>query len=308
MTEGHRSLIRIHLAVLLFGFSGLFARLIHLPAWTITWGRVTFASLSLMVLFLLREESLRMRTPRQTALALGAGVVLAGHWSAFFQSIQTSTVAVGTLTFATFPLFAAFLEPLIFRERLRLRDLTTASVLILGVAILVPRADLGDAMTRGILWGMLGSLSFAVLSLMNRSLVRDNRGTLVAFYEQGAAALVLTPLVLLRRDPLPLPDLALLALVGVVFTAGAHSLFIGGMRKVTARAAGVISGLEPVYAILGALVLLGETPSLRECLGGAVVLAAAAASTLRSARESGGSPSPAVSATLSPNDPKEGSP
>ena len=287
MTEHHRSLIRIHLAVLLFGFSGLFARFLPLPAWTITWGRVTFASLFLLGLFLLRREGLRLRTRRQTLLALAAGAVLALHWTAFFQSIQTSTVAVGTLTFATFPLFVTLLEPLLFREPLRASDLGFALTLLAGVGFLTPRLDLGDAGTQGILWGMLGSLTFAVLSLMNRTLVRDNRGTLVAFYEQGTAALLLTPPMLLRGVAPTLPDLALLALVGVVFTAGAHSLFIQGMKRVNARTAGVLSGLESVYAILGALLLFGEIPTLREVLGGALILGTATVSTLRSSRGTG---------------------
>ncbi|MFR6714479.1 MAG: EamA family transporter [Dorea longicatena] len=46
------------------------------------------------------------------------GVVMAIHWSSFFQSIQTSSVAIGTITFSTFPLFLTFLEPLLFHEKI----------------------------------------------------------------------------------------------------------------------------------------------------------------------------------------------
>jgi drug/metabolite transporter (DMT)-like permease len=290
MTDYRRNLLQIHLAVLLFGFSGLFARFVPLPAWILCWGRVFFASLSLLALFLLRGEGLRTKSPGQTRLALAAGLVLALHWSAFFRSIQVSSVAVGTLTFATFPLFVALLEPPLFGERLRPADLGTSLALLAGVAIMVPGADLGNATTRGILWGMLGSLTFALLSLINRRLTRDNRGTLIAFYEQAAAALVLTPPLLLRGI-LPGPrDLLLLVLMGVVFTALAHSLFIEGIKRVKVRTAGIVSGLESVYAILAALLILGEVPPLREILGGAVVLGAATVSTLLSASEERASP------------------
>lgn len=50
---------------------------------------------------------------------VGAGAVLAIHWSSYMQSIQSSTVAVGTLTVSTFPIFVIFLEPYLFHEKLK---------------------------------------------------------------------------------------------------------------------------------------------------------------------------------------------
>jgi drug/metabolite transporter (DMT)-like permease len=79
-------------------------------------------------------------------------------------------------------------------------------------------------------------------------------------------------------------DLALLAGLGIVCTALAHTLFIEGMKGVGARTASVLSALEPVYGILLALVFLKESPSLRTVSGGAVVLAAALAATFRARR------------------------
>lgn len=86
-------------------------------------------------------------------MALAAGVVLAVHWTTFFQAIQSSSVAIGTITFSAFPLFLTFLEPLIFHEPLRPRSLVSALVLLLGVGITVPAFSLENQITLGILWG-----------------------------------------------------------------------------------------------------------------------------------------------------------
>ena len=64
----------------------------------------------------------------------------------------------------------------------------------------------------------------------------------------------------------------MLILLGVVFTAGAHSLYIQGMQAVKAQLASVVTCLEPLYAIFFALLILNEVPSLRELVGGGIIV------------------------------------
>lgn len=119
MENQKKSLLSIHLAVLLFGLAGLFAKWVQLPAVIIVLGRVIFSSISLLVLLKIKKGSIRLKSGKDYVLMITAGIVLAVHWTTFMQSIQTSTVAIGTLTFSTFPLFVTFLEPILFHERLK---------------------------------------------------------------------------------------------------------------------------------------------------------------------------------------------
>jgi drug/metabolite transporter (DMT)-like permease len=64
----------------------------------------------------------------------------------------------------------------------------------------------------------------------------------------------------------------------------AHTLFIRGMRGVNAQTASLVASLEPVYGILFALILLGEVPTVRTVLGGAIILGAVLLVTLRAAK------------------------
>lgn len=79
-------------------------------------------------------------------------------------------------------------------------------------------------------------------------------------------------------------DIGMLVIMGIVFTAIAHTLFIGGLRTVKVRTAGIITGLESVYGVVAALLFLGEIPGIRQIVGGAVILAVALYSTLASTR------------------------
>lgn len=285
MDRRGRSLFEIHIAVLLFGLTGLFGKSVDIPARYITLGRVFFATLSMGIYFLMRKKSVRLASKADYLAISLLGVLLAFHWTAFYTSVQVSTVAIALLTFSAYPIFVTFLEPLMFRERLQKIDALFAFIMFMGVLLIVPAFDIGNNLTVGLLWGMAGSVSFAVMSLLNRRFAARYDGSVVAFYEQGAAALVLLPMLLFYRPAVSAKDWGLLVLLGVVFTGVAHSLFIGGMKHVRAQTAGIIASLETVYGIISAALLLGEIPSLRELAGGAIILGTAAYSTLRSSKE-----------------------
>lgn len=267
----HSGLLQVHGAVLLFGLAGLFGKYIALPALLITLGRVIFAALALGGVLAVRRSSFALRGRDYLLLPL-AGAVLAVHWAAFFQSIQVSTVAVGLVSFATFPVFVTFLEPLVTRQPLRGMDVLLALLTLAGAALVVPSFALANSTTQGVLWGLLAAGSFAVLALFNRHYVRRYSSLLVAFWQQASAAVVLLPLLLVYAQPASPADLLSLAVLGVVFTALAHTLFIQGLSSVKAQTASIISSLEPVYGILFAALLLGEIPALRTLVGGAVIL------------------------------------
>jgi drug/metabolite transporter (DMT)-like permease len=63
-----------------------------------------------------------------------------------------------------------------------------------------------------------------------------------------------------------------LLVLGVGCTALAHTLFIAGLRQMTAQLASLLAALEPVWGILLAILLLGEWPSVRSLAGGAIIV------------------------------------
>lgn len=285
MNQQKKSLLSVHIAVLGFGLSGLFAKLVNQPAIVIAWGRVVFSSIFLFILLKLRRQSVTLKCRKDYLLMAAAGILLAVHWSTFMQSIQVATVAVGTLTFSTYPLFVTFLEPWLYHERLKKSNVICAFIMLAGVMLIVPEFHLDNSMTQGVIWGMIGSLTYALLSLMNRRFSDQYPGTLVSLYEQGTAAVVLFPALFFLLPVFSARDIAGLVILGIAFTAGSHSLFISGLKHVKVQTAGIISSLESVYGILAALIVLHEIPGLRELAGGVIIMGVVFYSTLASAGE-----------------------
>jgi len=276
MPAQYKSLIRIHSAVVLFGLAGLFGKLILLPPVIIVLGRVFFAAVVLLVVLIAgRRYSFSLEKGRDYVVLLFTGIILAFHWFAFFYSIQISTVATGLLTFSTFPVFVVFFEPWFFREKVRVKDIIIALVAFSGVALVIPEYSFENKITEGAMWGVLSGMTFAIMSVLNRKYVKKYSGLVIAFYQDFVAAIVLLPFLFFIDPLITGKDLVLLILLGVVFTAVAHTLFISSMKSIKAKTASIIVCLEPVYGILAAIFIVSEIPDLKVILGGIAIIAIA---------------------------------
>jgi drug/metabolite transporter (DMT)-like permease len=268
-----RGLLLVNAAVGLFGLAGVLGVFTGLPAPLIVLGRTVSGGLALFGFVVARRLDVRVGR-RDLPLVLGQGVLLALHWTTFFQAIAVAGVAIGLLSFATFPLFTAALEPLLLRSRPSRLQLMGALGIVLGVVVLVPEPSVDGAATRGLLWGLVGASTFALLVVLNRRLGQSYPSTLLSAYQNGVAALVLAPLLLLVPGARMLEPgtLVILLVLGVGCTAVAHTLFIAGLRQMTAQLASLLVGMEPVWGIALGLLLLGEVPTARSLVGGAIIL------------------------------------
>jgi len=131
------------------------------------------------------------------------------------------------------------------------------------------------------MWGIVSGATFAILSILNRKYVADYQGSLIALYQDTVASILLLPFFFILKPSISGLDLGLLVLLGFLFTAFSHTIFINGLQTVKAKTASVIASLEPVYGILGAILLLAEVPSQQEIIGGLIILGATFYATYR---------------------------
>jgi len=282
MAKSSRNLLEIHISVFLFGLAGLFGKFVHQPSVVIVFGRVFFATIALLFILRYYRQNIILRSSRDYFWLALLGIILSIHWVTFFYSIQISSVAVGLLSFSTFPIFVTFIEPYIFQEKLKVRNVAIALITLTGVACIVPTFELGNNITQGVLWGVVSGLTFALLSIINKKYVDKYSSLVIAFYQDGVATIALLPFVIIHGPMFGSVDIMLLILLGVLFTAVAHTLFIKGMTSIKAQLASIIASLEPVYGIIFAALLLSEIPTQRTIVGGVIILGATFYATMAS--------------------------
>jgi drug/metabolite transporter (DMT)-like permease len=273
------ALVALHAAVALFGFAGLFGKWLALSPVAIVLGRTAIAAMALGILRLRTGE----RAPFDVRLVAN-GIVLALHWVSFFAAIQLSTVAVGLLGFASFPLFTLLVERMFLARRMHRREAATALLVTAGLVVLVPELSFVNSVVQGLGLGLVSGLTFALLAVMNRRWSATRPATDIAFWQNTFAALALLPFA--WASPWALGtiggrEIILLIVLGLACTALAHTLFIAALSNVTAHTASVVAALEPVYGIALAFALLDEVPGPRTLAGGALIVTAAMVATRR---------------------------
>ena len=273
------ALAAAHGVAVLFGLTGILGALIRFDAVAITAGRAGFAATALLVLALAqRRRLLQGLGPRRAGIVLGSGFLLAVHWITFFMAVKVGGVAVATLGFASFPAFIALLDVVLFRERIGRAEGTMLALVTLGLVLVTPSFDVGDQGTVGLLWGLASGLSFAGLAICNRRGSRGMDAIQVAFWQNLVVALLVLPLLGLGlaggAAAIDWASWFWLAVLGVLCTGLAHTLFVKSLEALDARSAGMIIALEPVYAIACAWWLFGEEPSGRMLVGASLIILA----------------------------------
>jgi len=272
MPSYKQSLISLHSAVLLFALSGLFAKWLNMPASHIVFGRAFFAAVTIAIFVLLiKKQSLKVESTLLLPLAF-TGIVLAFHWGSFFYAIQVSSVAIGLITFASFPVFVSFLEPLLFKEKFHYQALIQALLTVVGILFILPLENLGSGDIDGVCWGVISALTFALLTLLNRKFVAKTSAKKVAFYQNSCAAICLLPFIYLFPITISIQQLSVLIILGVLFTAIAHTLFNHALKIVKAQTASIAVSLEPIYGSIAAFFLLGEQVTVMMAIGGGIVI------------------------------------
>lgn len=281
MSSAKSALLTLHLGAFLMGATGLFSKIIELPAWDITGYRTWVAALVLFVWVYWRERSIGLKSPRDYGRMLVLGILLGAHWVTFFYSMQIANIAVGMVSLYAYPVVTVFLEPWLKRTKLDWRDLVSGFLVLIGIYCLVPEFDVDNTMTQGVLWGLISALTFAVRNLLLGYWFSDQTAARSMSYQVLIVALLMTPILILSSHQPSTQDWWLLLCLGIVFTAFTHTLLGYALRYLKAKTVGLVACLQPVYAVIYEIAVLHTYPDWSTIIGGSIIMAAAIYESVR---------------------------
>jgi drug/metabolite transporter (DMT)-like permease len=270
---------QIHFCVLLWGFTAILGKLITLPALPLVWWRMLLVVAALLLMPKVWRGLKAMPWRLRFAYA-GIGVLVSLHWLTFYAAIKLANASVGATCIALGPVFLSLIEPWIARRKFDPRELLIGVAVVPGVAMVVGGVPV--SMRLGIAVGTLSALLVALFSSYNKRLVEHGDPLTVTCIELGTGTIFLTLLAPLLPHVGPafmLPsthDALLLLLLSFGCTLLPFALALVALRHMSAFGTQMVTNLEPVYAIVLAIVLLGEQRQLDGWFyaGVAVILAA----------------------------------
>jgi drug/metabolite transporter (DMT)-like permease len=203
--------------------------------------------------------------PRRLLLSYaGVGVIVALHWLTFYGAIKLANASVAATCIALCPIFLAIVEPWVAGRRFDPRELLIGAAVVPGVALVA--GGLPGDMRLGLAIGVLSALFVAFFSALNKRLVDRADALTVTCVELGTGTLFLTALAPFLASPaFVLPDMhdgALMLVLAYGCTLLPFALALAALRHLSAFATQMVTNLEPVYAIVLAIPLLGEQREL----------------------------------------------
>jgi drug/metabolite transporter (DMT)-like permease len=271
-----RYILHLHIAALLFGGTALFSKLLPFSAVDIIAYRTLICGIMILGICLVLKQTILITQPKRLLLLILCSGLFTIHWTAYFQAMQLSTVAIGIISMFTFPVMTVFLEPFIKSTRLHFTDICMACLVFLGVFLMVPTLSLSNNITAGVAFGLLSALAVSIRNiLVSKYLSQHVPAFTIMLYHALISAAVLFPFVETQYAALNAEQIMLLVLLGTVFTAIPHTQKTFALKYASAKKVSMIVSLQVVYASAFAYLLLRETLSLTTIIGGLLILFAA---------------------------------
>ena len=257
--------IKLHLSILLAGFTGILGKLISLSEGVLVWYRMFLTSLILLLILWIGKK-LRKVSFRDFLKMAGVGLLLALHWLFFFGSIKASNVSIGVVCFSVTGFFSAIFEPLFGRRKISFRELLYSVVAVLGI-LLIFQFDM--RYRYGIMLGVVSSALAALYTISNKKVGSLAPSSSILLYEMIGGVIFLScvlPFYLYFSPQEYLipnaPDFIYLLLFAIFCTICMNILQIQALKSISAFTMNLSYNLEPVYSIILAMIIFGEAKDL----------------------------------------------
>ena len=265
------STFRLHLIVFLWGFTAILGKLIHANAEVLVFYRMLFASVFLYLFIrIIKKDSIKVSKKLLLKL-VGIGSLMAFHWLFFFSSIKVSNVSIALSCLGTSTLFAALLEPLIFKRKIDLSEIVMGIVIVICISLIF---KVEFQYKLGIIYGLICALLGTMFSVFNGKLYGKTSSGNIIFYEIFGGFLVISLYYVFSGQisqigEISYRDLALLTLLASVFTAYPMFESVNLMKYISPFTLILTVNLEPIYGIILAFFIFGESEKMSAVFYGA---------------------------------------
>jgi len=252
--------LQLHFLVFIWGFTGILGALISIDAIPLVWYRMLLATIFVFIYFLIKKKSIKVPPKALLKFFIG-GVLIAVHWIFFFSAIKVSNVSVALVAMSTGALFTSIIEPIFFKRKLIILELFFGLIVISGLYLIF---NFETEYTLGIIYALIAAFLSAVFTVLNGLYIKEHDAEVISIYQLFFGVLFISIYILATTGftfesfSLSSSDIIYLLILSSICTAYAFIVSVKIMRYLTPYTVMLTINLEPVYAILLALIIFGE--------------------------------------------------
>ncbi len=256
-----KSFVLFHFIVIIYGFTAIIGKLIHMNALQMVWYRMLFAAISLLIF--IKWKNIKLSIGKKDIIRLiGIGLVVAIHWITFFGAIKIANVSVTLGIMASGTLFASILEPIFFKQKINWLEFLIGIFIVVGLYLIF---SYEIHYIKGILVAIISSILATLFTILNKSFTHKYTPTLISFYEMTGGFIGITLYLLITQQintellSPSISDFLYMLLLGVVCTAFAFAISVDVMKELSAYNIILAINMEPVYGIILAYFIFGDS-------------------------------------------------
>lgn len=265
------SLIQLHVAVLLWGFTGVLGRAISLDAPVLVWYRMLLTTVFMAVILLYRKQWGPVERQDIRKLAM-VGCLIGLHWVAFYGAIKFANISIALVCLSTASIFTSLLDPLVNEGKHDMKEVLLGSLAIAGVYLIYRFQEFYGL---GIAFGIAAAILSSVFTVLNKKIANKYPSRTMVFYEMATGWVfisLLLPVVFyympgtkFRPESPSLlgamwnhNDWLWLVIMSLCCTVWSQSLALNALKKLSSFTVTLSVNLEPVYGILLAFACYNE--------------------------------------------------
>ena len=257
--------IHLHFLVFIAGFTAIFGKLITNSPVSIVWHRMFIALIVILLFSALTGK--KLKTSYRFILKYSLlGFIISLHWITFFMSIDYSNVTIALSMMSTTAFFTSFIEPIFFKRKIIPYELVL-SILVIAAIFLILNSEFNYSF--GIILGIISAFFASIFSVLNGLLIKNDKAYKISFYEFLFGVIFISVFLFItgRLDDLFIESFfsvnyLYIFLLGVVCTAYAFIAAVYLLNYITPYSAVISYNLEPIYGIILALVIFGESEQM----------------------------------------------
>ncbi|MBQ8198173.1 MAG: EamA family transporter [Lachnospiraceae bacterium] len=278
MQKSTNARIMLIVSMTIFGTIGLFVRNISVSSGELALYRAVLAAILIAAYLLITGQKIPFGDiKKEIPLLLLSGIAMGFNWILLFEAYKHTTVSVATLSYYFAPVIVTLACPFLFKEKMGPKQWICFAMSTLGIILITGIGDLSTGSNHfiGILFGLGAACLYATVILLNK-FIKNVAGIHRTFLQFLAAILVLVPYVALTGG-ITLSGLSktgwlCLLTVGIVHTGITYCLYFSSLKELPGQKAAILSYIDPLVAVLVSVLILGESMTLLQILGGSMIL------------------------------------
>ena len=261
-----------------FGTLGLFVRHIQVSSGELALYRAIIAAIMIGVYLFITGNKIPFKSiKRDIPFLLLSGMAMGINWILLFEAYKYTTVSVATLSYYFAPVIVTLVCPILFKEKMTPKQIICFVMSTLGIVMITGVGDTSTSGTHiiGIIFGLGAAIFYACVILINK-FIKDVKGLHRTFLQFVAAIIILVPYVAATSGV----NLRLLngigwgalLVVGIVHTGITYCLYFSSLKELPGQKVAILSYIDPLVAIVISVTVLGESMTVMQAIGGALIL------------------------------------